>query len=125
MTQGISSGGQITLKAFQSPAEEFSTLVHEMAHELMHRDKTNMPLDKKVRETEAEAVAFVACHGIGLEVKTASSDYIQLYEGDRKTLMRSLNRIQRTASEILRAIIPEVQAKVQPTGCHANLAEAA
>ena len=32
-----------------------------------------------VRETEAAAVAFVVCHGIDLDVNTASSDYIQLY----------------------------------------------
>ena len=51
-----------------------------------------MPKDKKVRETEAEAVAFVVCHAIGLDVNSASSDYIQLYDGDKKTLMASLGK---------------------------------
>ena len=41
---------------------------------------------------------------VGLDVNTASSDYIQLYDGDKKTLMQSLERIQRTAGEILEAI---------------------
>jgi hypothetical protein len=66
-----------------------------------------MPKDKKVRETEAEAVAFVVCHGIGLNTNSASSDYIQLYNGDKETLMKSLERIQKTASEILQAVTDE------------------
>ncbi|MBA7650241.1 hypothetical protein ES703_58044 [subsurface metagenome] len=51
-----------------------------------------------------EGVAFVVCHGIGLDVNSASSDYIQLYNGDKKTLLQSLERIQRTAAEILGVI---------------------
>jgi hypothetical protein len=72
-----------------------------------------MPKDKKVRETEAEAVAFVVCHGIGLDVNSASSDYIQLYNRDKKTLMRSLERIQRTAVEILEAVIADNKSKCE------------
>lgn len=47
-----------------------------------------MPKDKKVRETEAEAIAFVVCHGVSLDVNTASSDYIQFYKG-RTALKKS------------------------------------
>jgi hypothetical protein len=72
-----------------------------------------MPKDKKVRETEAEAVAFVVCHGIGLDTNTAGSDYIQLYNGDKKTLMQSLERIQRTAAEILEAVIADNKSKCE------------
>src|SRR5712664_3346436 len=35
--RGTSSGGRIALLPGQSPAEEFSTLAHELAHELLHR----------------------------------------------------------------------------------------
>jgi len=59
-----------------------------------------------VRETEAEAVAFVVCAAIGLEVNTASSDYVQLHGGDKATLAESLAVIQQTASVILQAIEP-------------------
>ena len=69
------------------------------------KTKDNMAKDKKVRETEAEAVAFVVCNGIGLDTNSASSDYIQLYNGDKKTLMQSLERIQRTAAEMLAAVM--------------------
>ena len=85
--------------------EELSVLAHEVAHEMLHKDRDNMPKDKKIRETEAEAVSFVVCHGIGLDTNSASSDYIQLYNGDKETLMESLGRIQKTASEILEAVM--------------------
>ena len=54
-----------------------------------------------------EAVAFVVCQGIGLDTNGASSDYIQLYNGDKETLMQSLERVQRTAAEILTAVMAD------------------
>ena len=104
IAEGVSVGGTILLKASLAPAEEFSTMVHELAHEMMHQDPTKRPKEKTVREAEAEAVAYVVCLGIGLDANTASSDYIQLYNGNKKTLMDSLERIQRTAGEILEAV---------------------
>jgi len=102
--RGISAGGKITLLPGQSPAEEFSTLAHEAAHEMMHRDERRSSTSKRCRETEAEAVAFVICHAIGLETGSASRDYIQLYEGDAKLLVASLEYIQKTAAHILDGI---------------------
>jgi len=103
--EGVSVGGLIKLKKGLTVAEELSVLAHEAAHEMLHRDKENTPKDRKVRETEAEAVAFVVCHGVGLDTNSASSDYIQLYNGDKETLVKSLERIQRTAAEILEAVM--------------------
>ncbi len=104
---GLSHGGKITLRPDLSPAEEFSTLVHELAHEMLHRDDRRLVTSRTVRETEAEAVAFVACQAIGLETGTAAADYIQLYAGDKAALAQSLDYIQKTAAEILSAVIPE------------------
>jgi len=104
IAEGVSIGGTILLKTSLAPAEEFSVLVHETSHEILHQDPGSWPKEKTVREAEAEAVAYVVCQGIGLDVNTASSDYIQLYDGDKKTLMQSLERIQRTAAEILEAV---------------------
>ena len=62
---------------------------------------------KTVRETEAEAIAFVVSKAIGLETGSASSDYIQLYHGDAKLLAESLEIVQKTAAVILGALSPE------------------
>src|SRR5438128_9939992 len=105
--KGLSHGGKITLLARMQPAEEFSTLVHEIAHEMLHRGDRRTLTTKQVRETEAEAVAFVVCQSVGLENGTASQDYIQLWHGDANLLRESLEAVQRTAAVILGAISPE------------------
>jgi antirestriction protein ArdC len=102
--RGRSSGGKITVLPGQSVAADFATLVHELAHEMLHRDQRRAQTTKRVRETEAEAVSFVVCSGIGLQTGTAAQDYIQLYEGDAKLLAQSLEHIQQVASRILNAI---------------------
>lgn len=102
---GVSHGGRIQLLADLPPAEEFEVLTHELAHELLHkRDAGGERPAKTVRETEAEAVAFVVCQAIGLDTNTAPVDYIQLYAGDKATLAASLDRIQQVASSIIEAI---------------------
>src|SRR4029077_2700107 len=102
--RGVSSGGQITLLPGQSPAEEFSTLAHEIAHELLHRGDRRSATSRRVRETEAEATAFVVCHAIGLETGSAAADYIQIWNGDKDTLTASLTYIQKAASQMLAAL---------------------
>jgi antirestriction protein ArdC len=104
---GLSSGGKITILPGLRTPEEFSVLVHETAHELLHRGERRAQTNHVVRETEAEAVAFVVATAIGLDPGTSSSDYIQLHSGDKATLAESLGYVQRTAAEILKAILPE------------------
>ena len=102
--RGESAGGKITLLPGQSPAEEFATLAHEVAHELMHRGERRKSTSKRVRETEAEAVAFVVCSAIGLDTGSAAQDYIGLYGGDAKLLAETMEAVQQAASQILNAI---------------------
>jgi hypothetical protein len=104
---GISCGGRIQLLPGMEPAAEFSVLVHELSHEMLHRGERRTETSKTIRETEAEAVAFVVSNSIGLDTNTASADYIALYEGDKDTLADSLSFIQSTPTAILRAISPE------------------
>jgi hypothetical protein len=105
--KGLSHGGKITLLSGMQPAEEFSTLVHEIAHEMLHRGERRTVTTKQVRETEAEAVAFVVCQSVGLQNGTASQDYIQLWHGDANLLRESLEAVQQTAAVILGGIAPE------------------
>jgi antirestriction protein ArdC len=104
--QGVSTGGKITLLPRLTPAEEFSVLVHETAHELLHRGDRRATTTHTVRETEAEAVAFVVNSAVGLDTNSSSSDYIQLHSGDKATLAESLAFVQQTAAEILKVVMP-------------------
>ena len=102
--EGVSTGGRILIRPGQDPAERFSTIVHEWAHELLHQIEGTERPPKVVRETEAEAVAFVVGLSIGLDTGTASADYIRLYQGDAETLAGSMDRIQKTAAVIIEAV---------------------
>jgi len=103
--QGQCSPGTIVLLPGQSAAEEFATLAHETGHALLHGQARRSETTKTVRETEAEAVAFVVCEAIGLKAQN-SADYIQLYSGDKETLAESLEHVQQASAEILAAITP-------------------
>jgi hypothetical protein len=120
---GMSFGGKIAILPGQSAAVEFSTLVHEASHELLHKCSRRADTTKTVRETEAEAIAFVVSQTIGLDAGNAAADYIHLYNGNAALLAESLEVIQRTSALILSAIeTPEVvqvpteeQPAAQPT----------
>ena len=112
--RGISYGGMIRVLPEMQPTETLSTLVHELAHEMLHKAERRTLVSKTVKETEAEAVAFVVCDALGLETGTGSSDYIQLYHGDAKLLQESLEVVQRTASIILGAVSPREEAGAAP-----------
>ncbi len=112
--KGMSSGGKITLLPDLPPAEHLAVLAHEVAHEMLHRGERRTQTTHTVRETEAEAVAFVIASAIGLDVNTASSDYVQLHGGDKATLAESLAVIQQTAAAILQAIEPGETATANP-----------
>lgn len=102
--RGTSYGGRVAILPGQSAAEEFSTLAHELAHELLHRGERRASTNKQIRETEAEATAFVVCQAVGLQTGSAASDYIQLWNGDVQVLTESLGYIRQAASQMLEAL---------------------
>jgi hypothetical protein len=78
--------------------------VHELTHEMLHKAERRTATTNTIRETEAEAVAFVVGRTIGLETGRASADYIHLYHGNVVLLTESLEVIQKTSAVILAAI---------------------
>lgn len=101
---GVSEGGRIRVLPTLAPAETFAVLAHELAHELLHRGDRRAETTKQIRETEAEAVAFVVCRASGIDSGDRSRDYIHLYHGDKDLLLQSLDYIQRVSTAILRQL---------------------
>ena len=112
---GLSYGGRIAILPGQGAAEEFSTLVHELAHEMLHKAERRTATTKTVRETEAEAIAFVIGRTIGLDTGHASADYIHLYHGNAALLTESLEVIQKTSAVILSALDSKTETTLPDT----------
>ena len=105
---GASRDGSIVVCPGMPPAETFAVLVHEVAHELLHQKSgRKRKVSRTVRETEAEAVAYVVCQAMGLETTTRSADYIHMYQGDTETLGESLDAVQKTAATLIERLQEE------------------
>jgi hypothetical protein len=79
---------------------------------MLHKAERRTATTKVVRETEAEAVAFVIAKAAGLQTGSASADYIHLYHGNASLLAESLEVIQQTSAVILAALEPTVSAEM-------------
>lgn len=93
---------EIKLWSQNPTSHKLLTLIHEIAHGLLHSDRKKSPI-KKIREIEAEAVGFVVCHALGLDTSMNSIGYLASY-GGRSTidlLEDSKHRINNTAKQIL------------------------
>ncbi len=97
---GVSLGSHIRIRADLEEADRFRTLAHEFAHELLHRQEGLE--DRAVRETEADATAFVVCRHFGVRCDTA--DYLLLHDSNAKFFLERLETIRRTAVRHIEAI---------------------
>jgi hypothetical protein len=112
---GTAFGTTIRLLPGQTEAEELATLVHEYAHLSLGHCERRTTTTKTVRETEAEAIAFVVSKAIGLN-PASSASYIQLYHGNAELLMESLEVVQQTSAVILAALEMEEAVPAEAQG---------
>ena len=100
--EGYTKEDNIVVDDNLNDTEKAATLVHELAHVMLHnreiRDDSEKYLRKEIKEMEAEAVAYVMFNHYGMEVK--SDKYLALF---KKTydLNNSLERIKKVSSEII------------------------
>jgi uncharacterized transporter YbjL len=69
---------------------------------------------KRVRETEAEAVAFIVGRAIELDTNMAAQDYISLHAGDKALVVESLEEIQKAADQIPSFLTEEDSSSAAP-----------
>jgi hypothetical protein len=94
---GVSFGGRVEILATLEEADRFRTLAHEYAHERLHQSYKHP--DKRVRETEADATAYVVCQHFDIECNT--SDYLLLYAANPELLYQRLETVRCMASMII------------------------
>jgi antirestriction protein ArdC len=97
--RGASTGGTIILTRDAST----KTLIHEIAHELLHRSFERATLDRQTKEIEAETVAYVVARHFNL-AELKSPNYLALWGADAKAIQSRLARIQQAAGQIIAAV---------------------
>ena len=96
--QGMSKGGSIDIDIFGGT----STLIHELAHEMMHKNENNLQ-ERALKELEAESVAYIVSRHFGLESLNCSN-YISLHGITSEQILAHMARISATAHSIITAI---------------------
>lgn len=102
---GVSRGGVIEL----SPEAGTKTLIHEIAHELMHRGADRLLRSPAIRELEAESVAYVVARYFGI-CNLNSPNYAALWGADAEAILSHMGRIRETAAEIINGLEKECAA---------------
>lgn len=97
-TQGVSKGGEIVL----ARAAGTKTLIHELAHELMHHGGGER-ISRRLEELEAESVAYVVSKHFGLG-GLASPNYTALHGASGKDVLAHMDRIQKVAGKIIKEV---------------------
>jgi len=121
---GWASGDHINLTSNVSGINRLSTLVHEIAHSLLHfkdssvfygNDET-MRLTRAEAELQAEAVAYTVTNHYNLDTKHGAT-YIALWQGNKDAIQKNLTVIHTVARFIILGIdeIAEEKQKEQPT----------
>lgn len=98
-------GKEIRIRAGLAQLQRAKTMAHECAHWILHSDDKGGALAREVKETEAEAAAFLALARFGFRSDDYSFPYVAGWaSGDVTVLEKSLARIEKAADEIIHAI---------------------
>jgi hypothetical protein len=100
---------RIRVQTTNSPGHRVKTLVHEIAHALLHQNFD----DRALAELEAESTAYVVGQALGLDTSDYSFGYVATWAGNGEQaiagIKASCDRIQKAAALMLRAIVPAAE----------------
>ena len=94
-----------------SEAQRAKTLVHELAHSMLHRGES----DRGKAEVEAESVAYVVCQHFGLDTSDYTFGYIATWaSSDLEVVKKTADTVIKTANKIVYYIESNLEAADEP-----------
>jgi antirestriction protein ArdC len=88
----------------RAEAAKFQTLVHEVAHAILHGKDEDGYHSRPEKEVEAESTAYIVCRALGVSTDTFSFTYVSHWsDGDSKLVEKCGTRIAKAAAQILEA----------------------
>ena len=107
---------RIAIQENMSESQTLKTMVHEVAHSMLHNKEVNQDIlapakDRNTKEVEAESVAYTVCQHFGIDTSDYSFGYIAGWSSgkDMTELKSSLDTIRHTASELIIGIETQLQ----------------
>ena len=114
---------RIVIKKEMEQMQEIKTLVHEIAHALLH-DKDGSLVDnvtqdtewnRRTKEVQAESVAYTVCQHLGIDTSEYSFGYIAGWSSGRekKELKNSMETIRKTVNHLIGGIEKEQMSRLK------------
>jgi hypothetical protein len=100
--EGYSKGGLIKIEESLETPARCGVILHEIAHELLHRTPAREGTTRQQRELEAEAVSYAVLAHYGIHAN--SSFYLATYEVTSEMLTASIHTIGNTAKRLIQLI---------------------
>ena len=82
-------------------AQTIKTIIHEIGHMFAHED-FSQGLPRALKETEAESIAYVVSHHLGIDTSSYSIGYVTGWSNNEEfILLDSVGRVSKTSKKIL------------------------
>lgn len=92
---------EVAIRPGLEPAQQVKTLIHEIAHVLLHSQDRGLLVRRDVIETEAESTAYVVGQALDLDTSDYSFGYVAGWsKGDGELLASTIARVIKAAVAI-------------------------
>lgn len=104
----------IQILGYMPQEQTIKTIIHEIAHAVVHAPQSDLPPDQKPDrqrcEVQAESIAFIVCNYLNIDSSEYTFPYIASWSSDYelKELQDSLQTIQTAANELIGQISSEI-----------------
>lgn len=110
-TGGYSMGGEVTVNKTYQGINQFGTLAHEIAHEILHRKEDQVSRTeetRQVKELDAETVAYIVLKHYGYESKSAPQ-YLALWRATGEQIKKRRDNIAKAVKIIIDGVNSEIE----------------
>lgn len=103
--QGYAAGDHINIASSVGGVNEAATLIHEIAHELLHFNEKSVmyvepPPSRSEKELQAESVSYIVLRHYDLPAKHQAT-YLALWKANKDSIQKNLSPIKKAADFII------------------------